>query len=109
MGLNRAALDKLRSLVGNDDDFAELVASFLEEAPQLMKSLVASSAAGDLATLRRSAHSLKSNARDFGADELAEVCSRIELAIIRSGSPSPEDIAIVPSLLEVVENQLNET
>lgn len=106
LSLNRAALDKLRSLAGSEDDFAELAASFLEEAPQLVSALMASLEAGDLPAMKRSAHSLKSNARDFGADELADVCARIERAIDQGRSPEPLEVAAVPGLLESAAREL---
>jgi HPt (histidine-containing phosphotransfer) domain-containing protein len=101
-----AALDKLKILAGSEEDFAELTASFLEEAPQLMNTVVASFAAGDLLSVRRSVHSLKSNARDFGADELASVCARIEHTILQGGSPSPADVAAISHLIEIAAREL---
>ncbi|MGD8793951.1 MAG: Hpt domain-containing protein, partial [Anaerolineae bacterium] len=40
--------------------------------------------AGDAATLRRAAHSLKSNSAEFGAGTLADLCRELE-AIGRAG------------------------
>lgn len=102
MSLNKAALDKLRSLAGSEEDFAELVSSFCEEAPQLLKALAASFAAGDYVTARRSAHSLKSNARDFGAHELADACARIERSIGEGNLPDPAEVAAIPGLFDHV-------
>ncbi len=106
MGLNEAALDRLRSIVGGEEDFAELLASFLEEAPRLVSEIVSSYSAGNLIDTQRSAHSLKSNAKDFGAEELATICAGIEKCIMQGRSPSPEDIAAIPPLLESAMSQL---
>jgi HPt (histidine-containing phosphotransfer) domain-containing protein len=40
---------------------------------------------GDIDVLRRSAHTLKSNAASFGATDLAELCGKLE-AQVRAGS-----------------------
>lgn len=79
MVIDRRTLDKLLEIVGgNQDDLVEIISSFLEEGPTLVDVLQKSAISGDLATVRRSAHSLKSNARDMGAIELATTCARIE-------------------------------
>lgn len=77
--IDRKTLDKLLEIVGgNQDDLVEIVSSFLEEGPTLVDVLQKSTSSTDLASIRRSAHSLKSNARDMGALELASTCARIE-------------------------------
>ena len=49
---------------------AELVATFLDEAPGMVAELKAAAAGGDADAFRRAAHSLKSNASVFGAAAL---------------------------------------
>jgi HPt (histidine-containing phosphotransfer) domain-containing protein len=69
----------LLDIVGGDRaDLVELIASFLEEAPQILDSMVAAGNAGDAVTVCRAAHTLKSNARDFGAAELFRRCASLE-------------------------------
>lgn len=81
------AFDRLRQAVGDDPaDLAEIAGSFLEEAPALIDAMVKAAAAGDLDAVHRQAHSLKSNARDFGATSLAELCQALEHEL-RSGKP----------------------
>lgn len=58
---------------------AELVDTFLEEAPGLMKSLESALAARDAEGFRRAAHSLKSNGYTFGALELGARARDLEL------------------------------
>jgi HPt (histidine-containing phosphotransfer) domain-containing protein len=77
--LDAKALENLRVMVGDDASFlAELVHTFLEDAPRLLEDMRAAVAAGDAAALRLAAHSLKSNAAQFGAVEFAALCKEIE-------------------------------
>ena len=52
---------------------AELVGTFLDEAPQLLEQLTAALTAGQADNFRRTAHSLKTNALTFGALALASM------------------------------------
>ena len=61
------------------DFVAELVGTFLEEAPGMMAELRAALAARDAERFRRAAHSLKSNGHTFGAMALGEQARAIEL------------------------------
>ncbi len=77
--LDRDAIRALLDIIGGDRaDLADLMGSFLEEAPQIFDSMAAAGDAGDAATVRRAAHTLKSNARDFGATELSLRCASLE-------------------------------
>jgi two-component system sensor histidine kinase/response regulator len=77
--LDRAALANLRDVVGGDNSvLAELVSTFLEEAPLLLGRLHEGVAGGSAAMIRLNAHSLKGNAADFGALALAELCLQME-------------------------------
>jgi signal transduction histidine kinase/DNA-binding response OmpR family regulator/HPt (histidine-containing phosphotransfer) domain-containing protein len=78
--LDPAALQGLLSLVGGEfASLAELIASFLDEAPRLLAELDQSVASGDAAGVRRVAHSLKSNGADFGAATFAALCRELEM------------------------------
>jgi HPt (histidine-containing phosphotransfer) domain-containing protein len=59
---------------------ADLVKTYLEEAPAMIADLEASRAAGEADRFRRAAHSLKSNSKTFGADALAALAKELELA-----------------------------
>ncbi len=77
--LDRGALDSLLELTGGDTAFmAELIDTFLEEAPALVSEMQRAVAAGDALTLRRASHTLKSNCRTFGALHLGDLCQQIE-------------------------------
>lgn len=59
---------------------AELVDTFLEEAPGMLAELRSACAQGDAESFRRAAHSLKSNGNTFGAVKLAAMARELELA-----------------------------
>jgi HPt (histidine-containing phosphotransfer) domain-containing protein len=61
------------------DFVAELVGTFLEEAPLMLAELRAAQAAGSAERFRRAAHSLKTNAHTFGAMALGEQAKALEL------------------------------
>jgi signal transduction histidine kinase/DNA-binding response OmpR family regulator/HPt (histidine-containing phosphotransfer) domain-containing protein/PAS domain-containing protein len=78
--LDLAALQGLLSLLGGEfANLAQLIDSFLEEAPHLLAELNQSIAGGDAAGVRRIAHSLKSNGTDFGAAPFAAMCKELEM------------------------------
>ena len=58
---------------------AELVDTFLEEAPGMLAELRSARADGNAEQFRRAAHSLKSNANTFGAVCLADQARELEL------------------------------
>ena len=77
--LNQNALDQLNELVGGDPEFlAELIDSFLEEAPDLIADLRQAVEVGDPVGMRLAAHTLKPNSADFGALELSQLCKKME-------------------------------
>lgn len=93
MAIDRRALDKLRELVGGEEpDVVELVSSFLDEGPSIMEPLAKYGPTSDLPTTRRAAHSMKSNARDMGATELADICAGIEAQCAKGEPPHAVDI-----------------
>jgi len=61
------------------DFVAELVDTFLEEAPRMLAELRATAATGRPEAFRRAAHSLKSNANTFGATHLGTLARDLEL------------------------------
>ena len=58
---------------------AELVDTFLEEAPGILAELPSARADANAERFRRAAHSLKSNANTFGAVSLAARARELEL------------------------------
>jgi len=72
-----AALESLREL-GGDDFLAEVIDTFLADAPELLATLHHALAEGGIAELRRAAHTLKSNGATLGAGEFTERCRALE-------------------------------
>lgn len=79
MAIAREALHKLFDVIGSSSDSsAELIESFLDEAPLLLDQMQRAADANDSVVLGRAAHTLKSSARDFGANELSALCETLE-------------------------------
>jgi HPt (histidine-containing phosphotransfer) domain-containing protein len=79
--IDRTALARLMRAIGGDaDDLRDLLGDFAESAPSLVAEMQAAIAADDVEPLRRAAHTLKSNAKDFGASALAALCGEVETA-----------------------------
>ncbi|MEO7007563.1 MAG: Hpt domain-containing protein [Caldimonas sp.] len=68
------------------DFVAELVDTFLEEAPIMLVELKRALAAGQAEPFRRAAHSLKSNANTFGALALGTNARDLELGGLDAGN-----------------------
>jgi two-component system sensor histidine kinase/response regulator len=77
--LDPAAIDGMREMVGGDDEFlADLIDTFLRDAPRMLSEMRQALEAGDAEVLRRVAHSLKSNSDSFGATALGDLCRELE-------------------------------
>ena len=77
--LDPAAMDNLREMVGGDAAFiAELIDTFLEDAPRMLSDMHQGLTTGDSPLLHRAAHSLKSNSAEFGATGLSNLCRELE-------------------------------
>lgn len=77
-----------------DDFIAELVETFLDEAPRMIIELKKAILEVDADGYRRAAHSIKSNASTFGATALAELARDLELRDL----PSQNDLSCVSEL-----------
>jgi HPt (histidine-containing phosphotransfer) domain-containing protein len=76
--IDTRTLEELRATAGAEF-VAELVDTFLDEAPRMLQALRDALAAGDAGAFRRAAHSLKSNGQTFGALALGARAREIEL------------------------------
>ncbi len=76
--IDRATYDELKDTAGADF-VAELVDTFLVEAPRLIDELRHAYDKRNADVFRRSAHSLKSNSNTFGARTLAALAKDLEL------------------------------
>lgn len=91
--LDQTALDALDEVTGGDSEFlAELVYTFLEDAPVLLSDLQQAIEGGDASEVRRLAHSLKGNGRDFGAKVFAGLCEKLEKRAANDDLDSAEDM-----------------
>jgi len=79
--MNEIDLATFRALeeTAGADFVAELVGTFLEEAPAMLAELRSAAEARDAVRFRRTAHSLKSNSNTFGALALGAVARDLEL------------------------------
>ncbi len=73
-------IESLKELGGDDDPglVLELIGLFLQDAPQRMSDIQSSLASGDIGTLERAAHTLKSSSANIGAARLSENCKSME-------------------------------
>jgi GAF domain-containing protein/CheY-like chemotaxis protein/HPt (histidine-containing phosphotransfer) domain-containing protein len=79
--VDASVLDRLAESMGGDDAFVtELIEQFVTDSPALVAAARRGLEAGDAHEVRRAAHTLKSNAATFGANELADRSSRLEAA-----------------------------
>ncbi|NOZ27177.1 MAG: PAS domain S-box protein [Chloroflexi bacterium] len=75
--LDRNTLQQFRETMG-EETLQELIASYLEEAPQLLAQIREALAQGDAPTVQRAAHTFKSTSALFGATRLANLCKEVE-------------------------------
>jgi HPt (histidine-containing phosphotransfer) domain-containing protein len=99
--LDRQTLEALFESVGGDPEFlAELIDTYVADAPVQVASLRAALAAGDAEALIRPAHTLKSSSASLGAAGLAEQCRQLEQAA-RAGVPDGAANAVEAIAAEV--------
>lgn len=75
-----AATFKALQEAAGADFVADLVRTFVDEAPRMIAELRSALAAGDAERFRRAAHSLKSNGNTFGATALGTLARELELS-----------------------------
>lgn len=77
--LDVRSINQLRELIGGEEEeLCELIKIFLVESKEILVDMNASLQDQNLDLLRRSAHSLKSSAQDFGATQLSELNASLE-------------------------------
>jgi HPt (histidine-containing phosphotransfer) domain-containing protein len=81
------ALQALRDMAGKDasEVLAEVIDSYLEDAPKLLQAISAAVAQGDTTALYQAAHTLKPTSATLGAITLSQVCKDLEV-IGRTGT-----------------------
>jgi HPt (histidine-containing phosphotransfer) domain-containing protein len=96
--LDRGAIGRLVELIGDDPaDLVEMMESFLTDAEALVTKMTSGA---DLTVIARTAHTLKSNARDFGASDLAVCCEKLERDLKSGQAPADldEQLAAIRSI-----------
>jgi len=78
--LDPEALTRLRATLGKEASamLPELIDSFLDDAVELQRQAEQALEQENGEVLRRAAHTLKSNAKNFGATKLARLCQELE-------------------------------
>ena len=97
--IDRAIFGELQDTAGADF-VKELVQTFLEEAPVMLKELRDALAAGHVDAFRRAAHSLKSNSLTFGAGTLAALARQQELGGLAAAQQQQQSNALDALALE---------
>jgi len=82
--IDKEAWERMKSMTG-PAFLVELIDVFLKDSPGLINEMRSGLAAGEIESVRRAAHSLKSNSASFGANRLAAVSRELEM-IVKSGS-----------------------
>jgi HPt (histidine-containing phosphotransfer) domain-containing protein len=92
--IDRGALCNLLDVIGGDpEDLDELLGDYRETAPELAAAISGAANSGDLQALRIAAHTLKSNARDFGAIRLSSLCEALERECRAGAVPDAQQAA----------------
>jgi PAS domain S-box-containing protein len=94
--IDNEALGRMRDMLG--EDFPEFLDAFHTSAGELLATLPKTQAAGELQALERQAHSLKSAARNAGAQRLAALAEQLEHQA-HAGDGSDAD-HLIPALSE---------
>lgn len=77
--INTSALVRLREVIGGSaEDLAEFIDDFNDLAREQIGVMQQAAQSRDWNALKIASHSLKSSSKDFGADELAELCAALE-------------------------------
>jgi HPt (histidine-containing phosphotransfer) domain-containing protein len=99
MEINPEAFDQYRELIGDNwqEFVVDLIDSYLQDVPGMLEALHVSLAQQDEATFIRTAHTLKSNSRIFGAEKLADIAATLEEGGLNGSS---ENVKVSVPLLE---------
>lgn len=74
--INFTTLDEMKSVMG--DVFIQLIPTYLEQSDEMITEMSGLFASGDMDTLERHAHSMKSSSLNVGAENLSEIARELE-------------------------------
>jgi len=94
------AQNPLYSSLGDDPDFAPLLAWFIEELPGRIATVEEQLAAADWDGLRRTAHQLKGVGGSYGFEPITPAAERLEAAVVKR-EPEERIRAAVEALLDI--------
>jgi len=77
-GIDPQGLMRLNK-IGGPDFVGQMIDLFLEEAPERLIAAREAEKAGDFGAVADATHALKSSARNFGAERLADLAENIEM------------------------------
>lgn len=93
------ALQKLRTL-GGDGLVSKMAELFISHAESALREAAAGVESGDLESVHRAAHSLKSSAGNLGAQRVQDLADRIDQLSERRSGEIPEEIRRLLAELE---------
>lgn len=98
MSINPEALDDYREVLGEEfaPFFADLIETFFASGPEFIQNMKTALANGDDELFTRTAHTLKSNCKTFGAYDFAELAFDLEmLGNDKNLEDAPEKLAVL--------------
>lgn len=95
----------LKESTGNDF-IIELINTFLEDMPEQVAQLKIAHAAQDAEVFRRAAHTIKSNAATFGANQLAALARDLEMMGRENNLAAGNQLQALEEAAEQVMNEL---
>ena len=98
-GIKRETLEQLRELDDTGEALRSLAEIFIRGTPERAAHLAEAARAGECAGVAAAAHGLRGSAATVGAEELAELASRIEGTARAGHAPTSEDLAQIEQLL----------
>ena len=108
MCLDLTAIDRLQS-IGGAVLVRRMIEAYLRTTPERLAEAEGGWASGDLETLERAAHSMKSSSANFGATQLVDLTTQIE-HLAAGGETQPLDslMSELPGAFEKVRRRLLE-
>jgi PAS domain S-box-containing protein len=106
--IDQAAIQRLEELAGGDKAFLiEFIDTFLDGAPKMVEDLKQSLDDRDAGTLRRVAHTLKSDCAALGASRLSALCKELEdLGKNQALDDAPEKVDLLELEFEPIKTAL---
>lgn len=105
--INLNALNSLKEITGAEF-VGELMDTFFEDSPKLILKMKDALIAKDADAFRRAAHSIKSNAATFGAEQLATLARELESMGRENDLEIGNRLAALEEAFQIAKNQLIE-